>query len=124
MSTAAVSTGDVAALDSALNHRILAGDILGAFEEFYADDVVMQENTADPFVGKAFNRDREKAFVESLAEVHGVQLVGSAVNDHRSYSEWLMDVTFKNGTRYSLSQVAVRQWKDGKVAHERFYYKG
>jgi ketosteroid isomerase-like protein len=124
MSTAASTLTSTLQRDHELNQRVLAGDILGAFEEFYADDVVMQENTTDPFVGKDLNRDREKAFVESLAEVHGVQLLGAAVNGDRSYSEWVLDVTFKNGTRYALTQVAVRQWKDGKVVHERFYYKG
>jgi ketosteroid isomerase-like protein len=124
MSTAASTLTSTQQRDQDLNHRILAGDILGAFEEFYADDVVMQENTTDPFVGKDLNRDREKAFVDSLAEVHSVQLLGSAVNGDRTYSEWVLDVTFKNGTRYTLTQVAVRQWKGGKVAHERFYYKG
>ena len=124
MSSAATHGTSVQQLDEQLNQRILAGDILGAFEEFYADDVVMQENTLDPFVGKAVNRDREKAFVDSLAEVHSAKLVGSAVSGDRSYSEWFMDVTFKNGQRYPMQQVASRQWKDGKVVHERFYYKG
>ena len=44
---------DVTALDKALNDRILAGDILGAFDEFYAPNVVMQENNTEPFVPRA-----------------------------------------------------------------------
>jgi hypothetical protein len=34
-----------------------------------------------------------------------------------------MDVSFKGGNRVQMRQVAVRTWKDGKVVHERFYYK-
>jgi hypothetical protein len=33
-----------------------------------------------------------------------------------------MDVSFKNGQRYKATQVAVRKWENGKVAHERFFY--
>ena len=33
-----------------------------------------------------------------------------------------MDITFKNGMRMQSTQVAVRKWKDGKIAHERFFY--
>lgn len=119
-----MSTHDVAALDHALNQRILAGDILGAFEEFYAEEVTMQENNAEPFVGKALNREREQKFVDSIAEVHGMSMPGSAVNGDRSYSEWMMELTFRGGPRVKMEQVAARQWKDGKIIHERFYYKG
>jgi hypothetical protein len=33
-----------------------------------------------------------------------------------------MDVTMKNGQRYTLNQVAVRKRKNGKIVHERFFY--
>jgi hypothetical protein len=109
-------------LDQALNQQVLAGDIMGAFEKYYADDVVMQENSDEPFPGKEVNREREQKFVDSLAEFHSGSVVSSAVNGNTSFSEWAMDVTFKGGARYKLAQVAVRTWKDGQVVRERFYY--
>lgn len=42
---------------------ILKGDILGAFDRFYADDVGMSENGVDQRVGKAACRAYEEAFV-------------------------------------------------------------
>lgn len=114
----------VDALDQKLNQAILAGKALEAFDDLYADDVVMQENTDEPFVGKAVNRDREVKFFSSIAELHDISLTASAVNGNVSFSEWQIDVTFQGGARYKLVQSAVRRWKDGKVAHERFYYKG
>lgn len=113
---------DVKALDDQLNQQVLAGDILNAFDRFYADDVVMQENTSEPFVGKAVNREREIAFLNSVEQFHGAKLLGSAVNGDRTYSEWELDATYKGGGRVKLTQVAVRQWRNGQVAHERFYY--
>jgi hypothetical protein len=109
-------------LDQALNQQVLAGDIMGAFDKYYAEDVVMQENSDEPFVGKATNREREQKFVSSIAEFHGASVVSSAVNGDTSFSEWAMDVTFQGGARYKLAQVAVRTWKDGQVVRERFYY--
>lgn len=109
-------------LDKQLNDQVLAGDILGAFDRFYADDVSMQENSAEPTVGKAANREREVQFVNSIQQFHGARVVSSAVNGDTSFSEWEMDVTFKGGARYKLAQVAVRQWSNGKVVRERFYY--
>jgi ketosteroid isomerase-like protein len=109
-------------LDKQLNEQVLAGDVMGAFEKFYADDVVMQENSAEPFVGKAVNRERELQFVNSIAEFHGAKVLSSAVNGETSFSEWEMDITFQGGARAKLAQKAVRTWKDGQVARERFYY--
>ena len=109
-------------LDNALNQQVLAGDILGAFDKYYAEDVVMQENSEEPFVGKAVNREREEQFVNSIAAFHGASVVSSAVNGDTSFSEWAMDVTFKGGVRVKMAQVAVRTWRDGQVARERFYY--
>lgn len=113
---------DVAALDANLNRMVLEGRILDAFETFYADDVVMQENAATPVAGKAANRERERQFVESIEQFHGAELLGAASHDDRSYSEWRLDLTFKGGGRVQMEQVAVRLWRDGQVVHERFYY--
>lgn len=119
------STGhaiDVAAIDHQLNQMILQGQILDAFEKFYAEDVVMQENLTAPKVGKAVNRKAEQDFIGSIEQFHGAALLGSAVNGERSYSEWEFDATYKGGHRVKLTQVAVRQWKNGLISHERFYY--
>lgn len=116
------TAASVAELDRELNTIVLEGRILDAFERFYADDVVMQENAAAPVVGKAANRERERQFVESIEQFHHAALLGAAAEGDRSYSEWLMDVTFKGGIRVKLEQVAVRQWRNGQVTHERFYY--
>lgn len=113
---------DVAALDKDLNEKVLTGRALEAFDQYYADDVVMQENSDAPFVGKEFNRKREIEFFESIAEWHGGKVEFEAVNGNVSFGQWWMDVTLKNGYRYTNTQVAVRQWKDGKIVHERFFY--
>ncbi len=109
-------------LDSKLNAAILAGKAMEAFEELYDDNVVMQENSATPVVGKAANREREIAFFASIAELHGAGIGSVAVESDTAFSEWWMDVTFKNGQRVKWAQAAVRKWNNGKVTSERFYY--
>ncbi|MEL7060267.1 MAG: nuclear transport factor 2 family protein [Acidobacteriota bacterium] len=113
---------DHATLDQQLNAAILEGKILEAFEEHYADEVVMIEGGGERHEGKDVNREREQQFVGSLQEVHEVALHAAAVDGDISLSEWLMDVTFQDGTRKRLEQAAVRRWRDGKIVEERFYY--
>lgn len=108
--------------DQQLNQQILAGDALGAFERFYADNVVMQENEEAPRKGKEVNRKFEKEFFGTVEQLHGGKVLGSAVNGETSFSEWEYDVTFKGGQRVTLKQVSVRRWSNGKVVHEKFYY--
>ena len=60
-------------LDTKLNERILQGDILGAFEDFYAEDVVMEED-GKKREGKDANREYEEQFVDALQEFHGAEI--------------------------------------------------
>jgi ketosteroid isomerase-like protein len=109
-------------LDQDLNDKILTGKALDGFEQYYADNVIMQENSDAPFEGKEANRKREHEFFGSIAEFHGARLEQSAVNGDVSFGQWWLDVTFKNGVRHTSTQIAVRRWKDGKIVHERFFY--
>lgn len=113
----------VVSMEKQLNEMILGGKAMEAFEQFYAEDVVMQDNDDAPWSGKAYNRERELQFFGSVAEVHQLSLAASAAGDDFSASEWVYDITFKGGTRVKWGQTAARRWKDGKVVSERFYHR-
>ena len=110
-------------LDTRMNELIFSGKAMEAFEEFYAEDVVMQENTEPEYVGKAFNRKREQDFFATIEAWHGGAVSANAAQGDVSFSESNMDVTLKGVGRIQMNQVTVRRWKDGKVVHERFYHK-
>lgn len=112
---------ELATLEAQLNQLILAGEPLAAFERFYSEDIVLQENTAPEIVGKARNREREAVFFGSIAETK-VQLLGSAVGEGVTYSEWIYELLFKDGRLVRMTEVSARRWRDGLVVHERFYY--
>ena len=121
MSATATATS-VQELDKQLNDDVLSGKIIDAFEKYYADDVVMQENSDEPRKGKAANRQAEEAFMASVESFNGGACTASAVNGDVTFSEWEFDITFKGGKRAKTNQVAVRHWKNGKIVSERFYY--
>jgi ketosteroid isomerase-like protein len=113
---------DILTFDKDLNQKVLSGSALDAFERYYDDAVVMQENNDAACVGKDANRKREQDFFDSIAQFHAASVEQSAVQGDVSFAQWSMDVTFKNGHRTTLNQVAVRQWNKGKIVHERFFY--
>ena len=107
----------------ALSARILSGDILGAFEVYYADDVIMSENGTDERVGKETNRSYEKAFVESLAEFHAGAAETVVIDGLNAATEWFFDYTTTEGQRMTYRQVALQTWNEqGQVIKEVFYH--
>jgi hypothetical protein len=105
-----------------LNSMILKGQILEAFEKYYADDVAMQENDQPPTVGKDANREREKQFLANVTEFKGAEVKAVAIGENVTMVEWFFDYTHKEWGKKTYNQVAVQRWKDGKIVHERFYY--
>ncbi len=106
----------------ALNEKIQQGEIMDAMREFYAEDLVMAENDAEPTVGLAANLEREQAFVDNTTW-YGAELKSVAIADDLSMTQWWLD--FHNtqyGQRLAFTQVAVQRWRDGKIYDERFYY--
>ena len=101
---------------------ILAGKILETFDAYYANDVVMSENQTEERVGKALNREYEIKFLENIHEFHGAKVGRVIVDGDHAAMEWAFDITFKDGNRMDMQQVAVQTWKDGKIIREDFYH--
>ena len=102
------------------------GQMLEAFEKYYSEDVVMQENNDPPRVGKAANREFEKQFLSSIEEVHDTQIknVAYSTDGNVVMIQSFMDVTMKGPGRVQMEEVAVQTWKNGKIVNEKFFYKG
>ena len=95
--------------------------ILDAIDELYADDVSMQDNLAPAVVGRAANRERERAFFGSIT-LHQHRALSVAVDGDQAVIHWLLEFTGADGKRYCLDQLAHQHWKDGRIVEERFYY--
>ncbi len=98
------------------------GKILEAFEKYYSEEIVMQENEGEKRVGKEANREYEKAFVNGIVEFHSAKTLGIATGENYSTVESYMDVTHKDWGRIARTQVAVQRWENGMIVNEKFYY--
>ena len=101
---------------------IREGRIPDALDEFYAEDVVMQENTLPPTIGRKANRDREQQFLNTVKEWQRFDVTAKAVGDNVTFYETVMDWIAKDGTPVHVEQVVVAKWQDGQIVHERFYH--
>lgn len=100
------------------------GKLLDAFDQYYADNVVMTEPRGTR-EGKQACRDYEVQFLESIQEFHSldVKSVASDEENKTTFVQSVMDVTFKDGNRAKFDQVAVQKWEGDQIVHEEFYYE-
>jgi hypothetical protein len=117
-----------------LNETILEGDIridvanyLKAFDEYYADNVVIAESAPSvPVRGKAENRERLESFVifaHVIYEVGEYKLdhfrqIDSWVSGGLCYSDWELLYSAPAGERKAVAWRIARRWSEGKVVHE------
>jgi len=101
-----------------------SGRMMDAFEKFYHDDVVMIEATGEVREGKETNRKFEEEWLNNLQEMHdgGSLHITSNEEDAITMVESWIDVTFKDGSRVKMEEVAVQYWENDKIIKERFYY--
>jgi hypothetical protein len=105
-----------------LNDLVLRGRALEAFEKYYHDDVIMQENENSPTVGKEANFLREKEFLASITEFRGAKPLKIIVGENVSMVQWQYDYTHKDWGVRNYTQVSVQEWKDGMIIREQFFY--
>ena len=105
-----------------LHNHIRQGKIVEALHEFYDTDTVMQDNANPPTKGLAANIEREKQFMSGVKEWKGFSVTASGVGDNETFYESMADFVTTSGQDVHLEQVSVAKWKNGKIAHERFYY--
>ena len=122
METIQHPTLDLKARIEDLNQMVLEGQVLEAFDKYYADGVVMQENELPPTIGKVANRAREEAFMANLVEFRGAEVKAVTVGDGVTMVEWFYDYTHAAWGERTYHQVSVQRWEDGQIVHERFYY--
>ncbi|MEO0895912.1 MAG: nuclear transport factor 2 family protein [Bacteroidota bacterium] len=103
--------------------QIGQGKLLEAFDQYYSDNVVMTEPMGTR-EGKVACREYEIQFLNSIAEVHGLEVKNIASDEENAttFIENVLDVSFKDGNRAKMEQVSVQKWEGDQIVHERFYY--
>ena len=100
------------------------GQMNEAFEKYYHDDVSVMEANGEVRNGKSAQREAIKQWEGMVKEAHGggVGAITASEDGSTTTVESWMDVTFQDGNRMKMEEVAVQKWQDGQIIHERFYY--
>jgi len=107
---------------SDLNDLVLQGRALEAFDTYYHDQVIMQENENKPTIGKLANRKREEDFFSSITEFRRAKPLKVTVGEGTTMVQWQYDYTHRDWGVRNYTQVSVQEWRDGKIVKEQFFY--
>lgn len=102
------------------------GKFAEGIEDFYAENATAQENTNPPTVGRATMVENERKFLTKVTAYHGIEILATAIDDQGEgnglvFFKGIMQWDQSNKGHVSVNQVVVERWKDGKIAHIRFY---
>lgn len=105
-----------------LNQLVLQGRAMDAFERYYDEQVVMQENAGVPTVGKAANRERELEFYGNVTELRAIRVLDVAAGENVTMVVWHYDYTHQQWGEKAYTQVSVQHWRDDRIVREQFFY--
>ena len=107
-------------LVEALDARIMSGDIVGAFDQFAADQCVTRSNAQDMTQNKAQKLEILNWFFQNISAVNRIERRGLLVSDTVTESEFVFDFVNRQGEPLVYDEVIRRTWKDGKVVEEQY----
>lgn len=103
-----------------LDAQVLAGDILGAFETFFADDCATFSSEADLTRSKSEKREALKWFFSGVAQTNKIELRGQKITGNSTDSEFIFDFTGAHGQPLYWHEILRRVWKNGQVVSEQY----
>jgi hypothetical protein len=102
--------------------HIQHGKFMEAFEKYYDDNVVMQENEQEPTIGKISNRLREQEFFSNTTGFENSKVESIATGNDVAILVWHYNYNHREWGQKNYKQVSVQHWKDGKIVKEQFFY--
>lgn len=101
------------------------GRFTEAIDEFYADNIVSFEPKGAPMEhteGKEAVKGKTEYWYSTVEEVHSGEISDPVVAGSHFTISMKMDVTYKEGGRMPMEEIAVYEVKDGKIVSEQFFY--
>jgi len=91
---------------------------------FYADDIISIEGNGDKAEGINAIHQKSADWGAQIAEVHSASVSDPLVAADHFALHIKMDISYKNGYRAVLDEIAVYHVKDGKIVFEQFFFAG
>ncbi len=114
----------------ALHDQVIAylrkGKFVEGIEDFYHENATAQENAQPATIGRTNMAVIERKFQKKVKVFHGIDVLATAVDDQGEstgvvFYECVMKWEQTDKGSLTVEQTVVERWKNGKIAHVRFY---
>ncbi len=94
-----------------------------AKDQFYADDIVSIEGNGDKLEGIEAIHKKSSDWGAQVSEVHSASVSDPLIAADHFALHIKMDISYKNGYRAVMDEIAVYEVNDGKIVFEQFFFK-
>jgi hypothetical protein len=94
-----------------------------AKDTFYADDIVSVEGNGDKLEGIDAIHKKSAEWAAQVLEVHSASVSDPLIAVDHFALNIKMDISYKNGYRAVMDEIAVYEVSNGKIAFEQFFFK-
>lgn len=115
MNTQQIAAGIVKLIREGKNKQ--AKDLL------YAENIISIEGNGEKLEGIEAIRQKSIAWAAQVSEVHSASVSDPLVAADHFALNIKMDITYKNGYRTIMDEIAVYAVNDGKVVFEQYFFK-
>jgi hypothetical protein len=93
-----------------------------AIEKFYIADASMQENQAEPRVGRDLLVANEKNTLQKIKSLVSKCIRPYFVNGDQIVIQWYFRFEWKNGSVSEIEEITRQNWKGELIQSEQFFY--
>ena len=93
-----------------------------ALEEFYTETSSMQENNAEPRVGRDLHVANERKVLARAKSLRSQCVRPVFVNGDHVVIRWIFEFEWLDGTFTRMEELAYQRWEGERVAQEQFFY--
>ena len=93
-----------------------------ACEEFYTADSTMQENQAEPRVGRDAHVANERKVLARARSVESTCVRPVFVSGDKVVIRWIFRFEWLDGTVTRMEELAYQRWEGERIAEETFFY--
>jgi hypothetical protein len=94
-----------------------------AKDTFYADDIVSIEGNGDKLEGIEAIHQKSADWASQVSEVHSASVSDPLIAADHFALNIKMDISYKNGYRAVMDEIAVYEVSNGKIVFEKFFFK-
>ncbi|WP_409416376.1 nuclear transport factor 2 family protein [Flavobacterium sp. PS2] len=93
-----------------------------AIERFYTEDASMQENQAEPRVGRDFLVANEKNVLLRVKSLVSKCIRPVFINGDFVVIQWYFKFEWKDGTSTEIEEMTLQNWEGELIKKEQFFY--